>query len=125
MSIDNDTDTPYQPPELSEEPVAKQETASPKAKPHPVHWWVPFLGYGYIPLMIGLRFISEDGLQLLFFSADALPFLLPLYGLILFLFTAARIQQGTNSVGLTLFQMLSILPPILWGLFSMFALSLL
>ena len=46
MSDENKTDNPYQAPTLSDEPLVKQDTDGPKAKPHPANWWVPWLGYG-------------------------------------------------------------------------------
>ena len=81
--------------------------------------------YGYIPFSICLTFISQDPLGLAFFHIEALPFVIPVYGLVLLGLTVSRLQKGTNSVGLTLFQVLSIAPPILWGLFNLYATSLL
>ena len=116
MSDENKTDNPYQPPTLSDEPLAKQDADGPKAKPHPFHWWVAWLGYGYVPLVIGLWFISED-LFMLIISTVALLALLPVYGLVIFGLTIQRTLQKTNSAGLTLFQILSVVLPFLWLLF--------
>ena len=119
MSDKNETDNPYQPPALSDETVAKRDADGPKAKPHPFHWWVAWLGYGYVPLVMGLMFISGDPFPIFIFSGLALFFLLPVYGLFILKLTAQRNQQGTNSVGLTLFQILSMVLPILALLFVM------
>ena len=125
MSDENETDNPYQAPTLSDEPLAKEDANGTKAKPDPIHWQIPWLGYGYVPLVMGLMFISGNPFPIFIFSGLALFFLLPVYGLIILKLTAQRNQQGTNSVGLTLFQALSIAPPILWGLFNLYAVSLL
>ena len=34
MSDENETNNPYQPPTLSDEPLAKKDADAPKAKPH-------------------------------------------------------------------------------------------
>ena len=117
MSDENETDNPYQPPTLSDEPLVRKGADGAQAKLDPIHWQVPWLGYGYVPLVIGLISISYDPPSILYPSGLALLLLLPVYGLFIFKLTAQRNQQGTNSVGLTLFQMLSIVPLILWGLF--------
>ena len=119
MSDENKTDNPYQAPAPSVEPLAKQDVYGPKAKPHPANWWIPWLGYGYIPLVIGLISISEgiDRFYILFYSALALLLLLPVYGLVILGLTAQRTLRKTNSVGLTLFQILSMVLPILWFFF--------
>ena len=60
MSDDNETNNPYQAPTLSDETLAKKDADGPKAKPHPANWWIPWLAYGYVPLVIGLSFISGE-----------------------------------------------------------------
>ena len=122
MSDENETNNPYQPPALSHETLAKKGVDAPKAKPHPANWWIPWLGYGYVPLVIGIGNFSRDGFSVLCFSTGALLFLLPVYGLFILKLTAQRNQQGTNSVGLTLFQILSMVLPTLWGLFGLIVL---
>ena len=123
MSDENETDNPYQPPALSDETLVKKDADTPKAKPHPANWWIPWLGYGYVPLVMGLLFGSEDRLETLLFSIGALLFLLPVYGLVILGLTVQRIKQKNNRAGLTTFQMLSIVPPTLWGLFWVWTLS--
>ena len=118
MSEENKTDNPYQPPALSDEMLAKKGGDGPKAKPDPIHWQIPWLGYGYVPLVIGLLF-SSGSFGLFILSGFALLFLLPVYGLVILKLTAQRNQQGANSLGLTLFQILSMVLPILWLLFVM------
>ena len=117
MSDENETDNPYQAPTLSDEPLAKEDANGTKAKPDPIHWQIPWLGYGYVPLVMGLMFISGNPFPIFIFSGLALFFLLPVYGLIILKLTAQRNQQETNSVGLTLFQILSMVLPILWFFF--------
>ena len=73
--------------------------------------------------MIGLLFGSQDRFGALLFSTVPLLFLLPVYGLVILGLTVQRIKQKNNSPGLTTFQILSIVPPTLWGLFWMLALS--
>ena len=122
MSDENKTENPYQPPTLSDETLAKKDADRPKAKPDPINWTVPWLGYGYVPLVIGLGFMTRDPFSLFCFSTGALLFLLPVYGLVILKLTAQRNQQGTNSAGLTLFQILSMVLPTLWGLFGLIVL---
>ena len=119
MSDENEPNNPYQAPTLSDEPLAKKDADGPKATPHPANWLVPWLGYGYVPLVIGLISISEgiDRFYILFYSALALLLLLPVYGLVILGLTAQRTLRKTNSVGLTLFQILSVVLPILWFFF--------
>ena len=121
MSDENKTENPYQPPTLSDESLAKKGADAPKAKPHPANWWIPWIGYGYIPLVIGLISISEgiDRFYILFYSALALLLLLPVYGLVILGLTAQRTLRKTNSIGLTMSQILSMVLPILWLLFVM------
>ena len=116
MSDENKTNNPYQPPTLSDESLAKKDAEGPKAKPHPANWWIPWVWYGYVPLVTGLWFISED-LFMLIISTVALLLLLPVYGLVIFGLTIQRTLQKTNSAGLTLFQILSVVLPFLWLLF--------
>ena len=117
MSDENETGNPYQPPALSDETLAKKGGDGPKAKPHPANWWIPWLGYGYVPLVIGLIIADDDGFDRYYIFVDsalALLFLLPVYGLVILGLTAQRTLRKTNSVGLTLFQILSMVLPILW-----------
>ena len=114
MSDENETNNPYQPPALNDETLAKKDADGPKAKPHPANWWIPWLGYGYVPLVMGLAFISGEPLFILIISAVALLLLLPVYGLVIFGLTLKRTLQKTNSAGLTLFQILSVVLPFLW-----------
>ena len=124
MSDENETNNPYQPPALSDEPLAKKDAAGPKAKPPPANWWIPWLGYGYVPLVIGLLSVTDAGEERYtwwLLSVSSLFFLLPVYGLVILGLTAQRTLRKTNSVGLTLFQILSMVLPILWLLFGLIA----
>ena len=117
MPDENKTENPYQAPTLSDETLAKKDADGPKAKPHPANWWIPWLAYGYVPLVIGLSLISEKWLFILIISTVALLLLLPVYGLVIFGLTIQRTLQKTNSAGLTLFQIPSVVLPFLWLLF--------
>ena len=75
------------------------------------------------PPIVDLLFGSQARFETLLFSTGALLFLLPVYGLVILGLTVPRIKQKNNSPGLTTFQILSIVPPTLWGLFWMLALS--
>ena len=105
MSDENETNNPYQPPALSDETLAKKDADGPKARPHPANWWIPWLGYGYVPLVIGLLSVTDDSNYDRYFayllSVQALFLLLPVYGLVILGLTAQRILRKTNSVGLT------------------------
>ncbi len=120
MSDENETNNPYQPPTLSDETLAKKDADASKAKPHPFHWWVAWLGYGYVPAFIVpvIALIAQDkgadAWMIGAYSTLALFFLLPVYGLVILGLTVQRILRKTNSVGLTLFQILSMVLPILW-----------
>ena len=118
MSDENKIENRYQPPAPSDESLAKKDAGAPKAKPHPANWWIPWLGYGYVPLVIGLLSVTDDSNYDRYFawllSVSALFFLLPVYGLVILGLMAQRILRKTNSVGLTLFQILSMVLPILW-----------
>ena len=120
MSDENKTDNPYQPPAPSDEPLAKKDADGPKAKPHPFHWWIPWLGYGYFPAFYVpvIALIAQDkgadAWMIGAYSTLALFFLLPIYGLVILGLTVQRILRKTNSIGLTLFQILSMVLPILW-----------
>ena len=96
MSDENKTDNPYQAPTLSDETLAKKDADAPKAKPHPANWWIPWLAYGYVPLVIGLLF-SSGSFGLFILSGFALLFLLPVYGLVILKLTAQRNQQGGEN----------------------------
>ena len=106
---------------LSDEPLVRKGADGPKAKPHPFHWWIPWLGYGYVPLWIGLIFNADidnnDRYNTFMLSVGAIPYILPVYGLVILGLTAQRTLRKTNSVGLTLFQILSMVLPFLWLLF--------
>ena len=120
MSDENETNNPYQPPTLSDETLAKKGGDAPKAKPHPANWLIPWLGYGYVPLVIGLLSVTDAGEERYTWwvlSISTLFFLLPVYGLVILGLTAQRTLRKTNSVGLTLFQILSMVLPILWFFF--------
>ena len=124
MSDENETDNPYQPPTLSDEPLAKEDANGTKAMPDPIHWQIPWLGYGYVPLVIGLLSVTDAGEERYtwwLLSVSSLFFLLPVYGLVNLGLTAQRTLRKTNSVGLTLFQILSMVLPILWLLFGLIA----
>ena len=125
MSDENKTDNPYQAPALSDETLVKKDADGPKAKPEPFHWWVAWLGYGYVPAFIVpvIALIAQDegadAWMIGFCSTLALFFLLAVYGLVILGLTVQRTLRKTNSVGLTMSQISSMVLPILWLLFVM------
>ena len=80
---------------------------------------MPWYGYGYVPLVFAFLFVTDDGYTTFVYSGLLLLILLPLYAAGIVWLTVKRIQQGTNSALLTVYQILSIVPPLLWLLLVM------
>ena len=121
MSGENKPNTPYQPPAPSDQPLVKQESGSPKAKPDPIHWLLPILGYAYVPIVLLLMSNQGDARGFLEFSLVVSLFGVPLYAAMLFGLNRIRNEQGTNTPGLKFYHGLSLIPPILWTAFIFFA----
>ena len=121
MSDDNETNNPYQPPVPSEESLAKQDAAGAEAKPDPIHWLLPILGYAYVPIVLLLTSNLGDARGFLGFSLVVSLFGVPFYAAMLFGLNRMRNEQGTNTLGLKVYHGLSLIPPILWTAFLFFA----
>ena len=123
MSNKNDTDNPYQPPAPSDEPLAKKETQAEEGELHPVHFAIPLAGYACFPLFVGLAFSGPDVNWLVWLPLQAFSYLLllavPFYAGFIIWLTFQRIKARKHGVGLTLFQILSIAPPLLLSLRGM------
>ena len=121
MSAKNQTDNPYQPPTLSDEPLPKKDADGPKAKPDPIHWLLPILGYAYVPIVLLLASNQGDARGFLQFSLVVSFFGVPFYAAMLFGLNRMRNEQGTHTPGIKLYHGLSLIPPILWTAFLFFA----
>ena len=125
MSDENETDNPYQPPTLSDEPLAKKDAAKTKAKLNPVHWLVPIFGYAYVPAIfivaslpdyaISLRILgflgtADDNAMVL---AVYIIYVLPIYLVVILFLGWRRHRQGTNTTGIKLYHGLSLILPTL------------
>ena len=89
--------------------------------PEAGQWVLPLFGYGYVPVIFGLLLTIQDvgfaRYELFVNSGLALIFLLPVYAIILAKFAINRGNEGRKSVGLYLFQFVSLVPLVLWLLF--------
>ena len=89
--------------------------------PEAGQWVLPLFGYGYVPVIFGLLLTIQDvgfaGYELFVNSGLALIFLLPVYAIILAKLAINRGNEGRKSVGLSLFQFVSLVPLVLWLLF--------
>ena len=129
MSDENETESPYHAPELSDEPLVTQESAKPKSRLNPIHWLLPILGYACLPFVILLFFfgpynnigpLSQLDIWLLFLAFSCgLLITLPVYAGAIVWLIALRIRKGARGVWITLYQLGSIVPPMLWLLLSM------
>ena len=128
MSDENDTENPYQPPATSDETLATPETARPEAKLNPIHWLLPILGYACLPLVILLFFFgpynnigpfnSVDVWLLFLAFSCSLLITLPVYAGAIVWLIVLRIRKRPRRVWITLYQVGSIVPPILWLILS-------
>ena len=124
MSDENETNNPYQAPMLSEEPLAKKDADGPQAKLNPIHWLLPILGYACLPLVILLFFFgpyndigpfnSVDVWLLFMAFSCSLLITLPVYAGAIVWLIVLRIGKRPRRVSITLYQVGSIVPPILW-----------
>ena len=127
MSDKNETENPYQPPVLSDQPLVKQEVPSSTATLNPIHWLLPIAGYAYVPVAIVSMVFSEvfgiTDLDAGFLSFGLLLPGLPLYAAALFYMNRRRDKQGTNTLGLKLYHGLSLILPALWVALWFWAIS--
>ena len=125
MSDENRTDTPYQPPAPSDEPLVQKDADGPKAKLHPVHWLVPIFGYAYVPAGFIFRSLANliipqrqyDIAGTLIDVGTSLTVLIIIatliYVLILIRLERWRNEQGTNTRAIKLYSDLSWILPLL------------
>ena len=125
MSHENETNNPYLAPATSDEPLAKQDAAKPKANLNPVHWLLPILGYAYVPAIFIVASLPDYAIsQQMYGIAGTLnqivePFallifiVLPVYVVIILFLGWRRHRQGTNTTGMKLYHGLSLILPIL------------
>ena len=121
MSDENQTNNPDQPPVPSDETLVKKDADGPKAKPDPIHWLLPILGYAYVPIVLLLASNQGDARGFLQFSLVVSLFGVPFYAAMLFGLNRMRNEQGTNTPGIKFYHGLSLIPPILWTAFLFFA----
>ena len=121
MSDENQNNYPDQPPVPSDETLVKKDADGPKAKPDPIHWLLPILGYAYVPVVLLLASNQGDARGFLQFSLVVSLFGVPFYAAMLFGLNRMRNEQGTNTPGLKVYHGLSLIPPSLWTAFILFA----
>lgn len=89
--------------------------------PEAGQWVLPLFGYGYVPVIFGLLLTIQDvgfaRYEIFVNSGLALIFLLPVYAIILARLAINRGNEGRKSVGLSLFQFVSLVRLVLWLLF--------
>lgn len=86
-----------------------------QSKHERLNWVLPSLALGYVPFVFLLSFASPvDNYSLTMLSGVALLALLPIHTVILIWLTRQRIKNGTNTIGLTLFQLISFIVPLLF-----------
>ena len=126
MSDEDKTNNPYQPPAPSDEPLAKQDADTPKAKLNPVHWLVPIFGYAYVPaififdyLVVYNRSQEQSGFAGTLFDIEKplkvlIGIALPVYVVVILFFGWRRHKQGTNTRGIKLYNQLSLILALLY-----------
>ena len=128
MSDENETNNPYQPPALSDEPLVRKSADGPKTRLNRVHWLVPILGYAYVPafhivepLYGDARSLGQDGIaemitSIVEFLWFGIFISLPVYVVIILYLGWRRHRQGTNTTGMNLYHGLSLILPTWWFL---------
>jgi hypothetical protein len=103
----------------------KSENVTKREKPRAVNWRIPSFALGYVPFVFFLSWckrFSDDqflGYEIFVFSTFGLIILLPLYAIILVWLTQQRIKSGTNTLAVTVFQLVSFIVPLSWLLFAL------
>ena len=125
MSDENETNNPYQAPMLSNEPLVRKGADGPKTRLNRVHWLVPILGYAYVPSFFTFdilyeyaRSLGQDGIaetlnSIAVFLWFGIFILLPIYLVVILFLGWRRHRQGTNTPGIKLYHVLSLIPPTL------------
>ena len=119
MTENDRSENPYRAPAFDDDRRPQPDDRRPSRKLHQVHWRLPWYGYGYVPLVFAFLFVTDDRYSAFIYSGLLTLILLPLYSAGIVWLTVKRIQQGTNSALLTVYQILSIVPPLLWLLLVM------
>jgi hypothetical protein len=103
----------------------QSEIARKGQKLRTVNWRIPSFALGYVPFVFFLAWFtrfSDDqflGYEIFVFSTFGLIVLLPLYAIILVWLTLQRIKSGTNTLAVTVFQLVSFIVPLSWLLFAL------
>ena len=125
MPDENETENPYQPPMLSDEPLVRKSADGPKTRLNRVHWLVPILGYAYVPAFFTFdilyeyaRSLGQDGIaktldSIAEFLWLGIFILLPIYLVVILFLGWRRHRQGTNTTGMNLYHGLSLILPTL------------
>ena len=125
MSDENETDNPYQPPTLSDEPLVRKSADGPKTRLNRVHWLVPILGYAYVPSFFTFailyeyaRSLGQDGIaetlnSIAVFLWFGIFILLPIYLVVILFLGWRRHRQGINTTGMNFYHGLSLILPTL------------
>ena len=99
-------------------PTIRSRGQSNQPKCHPIHWILPLATCGYVPLLFGLvPLIDKDSFgryYLFIYSGVLLLLLIPVYIVAVVWLTRRRLKQGNNTIGLTLFQILPLIPLVIW-----------
>ena len=98
MSDENQTNNPDQPPVPSDEPLVKKDADGPKAKPDPIHWLLPILGYAYVPVVLLLASNQGDARGFLQFSLVVSLFGVPFYAAMLFGLNRMRNEHSRDQI---------------------------
>ena len=85
---------------------------------HPIHWILPLAACSYVPVLFVLGPLldkdSFDRYYLFVYSGVLLLLLIPVYTITVVRLTKRRLKQGNNTIGLTLFQILPLIPLVIW-----------
>ena len=98
----------------------KSEIATKGQKLRTVNWRLPSFALGYVPFVFflggGATFLDDQFLPYEIFALSGLILivLLPLYAIILVRLTLQRIKSETNTVAVTMFQLISFIVPLCW-----------
>ena len=99
-------------------PTMRSRGQSNQPKCHPIHWILPLAACSYVPVLFGLGPLldkdSFDRYYLFVYSGVLLLLLIPVYIVAVVWLTRRRLKQGNNTIGLTVFQVVSLIPPAIW-----------
>ena len=75
---------------------------------------IPSIALGYVPFVIFLLSISTDGFGQFLYSGACLVPLLPIYAVYLLQITRQRRENGTLTIFVGIFYIISFLVPLFW-----------